>query len=146
VTEDIEHFKYNTAIAKIMELTNVISIHKATDKDMLKKLALILAPFTPHMMEEVWTEELGMPFSIHKSAWPSYEATLTVNEVIPVVVQINGKVRAVLNLESGISKIEEEVIRMAQKNADVIKWLQDGKIEEVFFVPGKIINFVLATP
>ena len=72
VGTDIEEYKFNTAISSLMELANAIQEHGA-DTETFKTLALLLAPFAPHMMEEVWVEYLGMPFSIHKASWPSYE-------------------------------------------------------------------------
>jgi len=143
VTEDIEHFKYNTAIAKIMELVNVFTEYKVHSTKYLEVLALLLAPFTPHMMEEVWVNVLGQPFSIHKALWPSYEASLTVLSEVPVVIQINGKVRATMSLSAEISKDEDKVVRLAQKDANITKWLEGHKIERTIFVPGKLVNFVI---
>lgn len=141
VTEDIEQFKYNTAIAKIMELVNVIIEHGA-DKETLKNLVLLLAPFAPHMMEEIWVEYLGMPFSVHKAPWPSYEAKYVSLKEVPVVVQVNGKVRAVLNLEFGISQNKEKVTTLAKKDVKVAKYLESFAIKNIIFVSGKLINFV----
>jgi len=144
VTEDMHKFKYNTAIASIMELTNVISEHGADHKT-LEKLCLLIAPFAPHLAEEVWVEILGQPFSVHKADWPKYDSGLIVNDTLNIVVQINGKMRGVLKLESGISKNEEEVTKLAKGDEKVTTWLKDKKIKKTIFVPGKLLNYVIET-
>lgn len=144
VTEDIENYKYNTAIAKIMQLVNVFTNSKSiVNHDELCILAKILSPFAPHMMEEIWVEVLGMPFSIHTSPWPSYDAKLIVQNVVPVVVQINGKFRATLMLDAEISKSEEKATELSKAEPGVAKWLKGKEIVKTVFIPGKIINFVL---
>lgn len=142
VTEDIEHFKYNTAIAKIMELVNTISEYGA-DKETLKVLALLLSPFAPHLSEEVWVEVLGQPFSVHTASWPHYNAKYIRSETATIIVQVNGKVRGSLNLESRIAGREAEVSRLARRDSKVAKWLEGKSIKKTVFVPGKLINFVI---
>lgn len=143
VTEDIEKYKYNTAIAKIMELVNVLIEHDEQGNEYLTKLALLLAPFAPHMMEEIWVEVLGMPFSIHTSPWPSYDAKLISRNVVSLVVQVNGRVRANLSLDLEESGQEESVTKAAKKDANVGKWLEGKEIVKTIFIPGKVINFVV---
>ena len=142
VTEDIEQFKYNTAIAKIMELTNTF-VEYGADKESLKSLALLLAPFAPHMTEEIWVECLGMSFSIHKASWPSYEAKYIKPTEAAVVVQINGKVRATLHLNPDTVNLKEKVTELAKSDENAAKWLKGKKIGKVIFIPGKLINFVV---
>ena len=141
VGEDIEEYKFNTAISTLMKLVNTLTEYGA-DKESLKSLALLLAPFAPHMMEEVWVEYLHMPFSIHTSPWPSYEVKYTTQNEAAVVIQINGKVRGILNLESRISSEKEEVVKMAEKETKVAKYLEGVKIKNIIFVSGKLLNFV----
>ncbi len=149
VTEDIESFKYNTAIAKIMELVNTFVEYKvhsgkqALPPEYLEKLALLLAPFAPHMMEEIWVELLHMPFSIHTSPWPSYDAKLIVQNEVTVVVQVNGKVRSQITVNSEQSTVEEEMVTMAKKDEKMSKWLDGQNIKKTIFVPGRLINFVI---
>jgi leucyl-tRNA synthetase len=142
VTEDIEHFKYNTAIAKIMGLVNIIS-EKGCNKEVLKNLCLLLAPFVPHMMEEIWVEVLGQPFSVHQQRWPKYDSKYIDISQKVVAIQINGKLRGTLNLESRISKIESQVVEVAKSDPKIAKWLEDREIVRVVFVPGKLVNFVV---
>lgn len=143
VTEDIPQMKFNTAISALMELVNTLTEH-GVDKDILKTLCLLLAPFAPHLAEEVWVEVLGEPFSVHQASWPTYDAKFIESDTATVVIQINGKVRSSLNLESGISNNKEKVIEFAEKDEKIAKWLEGKVIKKVIFVPGKLINFVVS--
>ncbi len=140
VTEDIEKFHYNTAISAIMEYVNVLN-EKGATKENLEVLAKLLAPFTPHLAEEVWHEVLGNTNSIHKSAWPRYDPKLIKEENVTVVVQINGKLRSQLTVNSEQSKSEVE--KLAKEDEKAAKWLNGQKVKKVIFVPGKIINFIV---
>ena len=142
VTDDISNFKYNTAIASIMELVNEIQ-DEGADETVLKSLCLILAPFIPHFAEEVWVEVLGEPFSVHQQAWPKYDPKLIKMDQVTIVVQVNGRVRSTLNLESGIPKSESGVVELAKRDEKVVKWLGKKKVKKVIFVPGKLLNFVV---
>jgi leucyl-tRNA synthetase len=144
VTEDMEGFKYNTAISKIMQLVNFYTENKVSDPEYLKPLVLLLAPFAPHMMEEIWVDVLGQPFSIHKAKWPEYEAKYTTSSEVTVVIQINGKVRgqlAISNSQLAINK--EEIEELAKKDEKVAKWLEGKEIKKTIFIPGKVVNFVV---
>ena len=92
VTNDIEEYKFNTAISSLMELVNTI-VEDGADKETLKKLVLLLAPFAPHLTEEMWVEVLKQPFSVHKAAWPKYDDSKIVIDMVTIIVQVNGKVR-----------------------------------------------------
>jgi leucyl-tRNA synthetase len=144
VTSDTAEFKYNTAIASLMELTNTIS-EKGSDKEVLKAFCLMIAPFAPHMMEEIWVEILGQPFSVHKSEWPKYDESLIKSDVVTIVVQINGKVRGQLTIYNLQCTNEGEVTKLAKEDEKVAKWLEGKKIVKTIFIPGKIINFVVRT-
>ncbi|QQG41605.1 MAG: leucine--tRNA ligase [Candidatus Woesebacteria bacterium] len=170
VGEDVENYKFNTAISSLMELVNTLTeagsqkseirnevgktkIENQTSiqtpnishqtSEVLSALARLMAPFAPHMMEEIWVEVLGMPFSIHASPWPSYDPKLIVQNEVTVVVQINGKVRASMKLESEISKQESEVTKLAKSDPNVTKWLEGQTIKKTIFISGKVINFVI---
>ncbi len=163
VTEDIQEFKYNTAIANIMEFINVLyekagsSREKIADSaqkgksnikcaewdEALEKLCLILAPFAPHLVEEIWVEELKKPFSIHKTKWPQYISELIKTDQNIIIVQVNGKIKATLNLRSQITNDKSEVEDAARKDEKVVKWIENKQIKKTIFVPGKLINFVV---
>jgi leucyl-tRNA synthetase len=152
ITDDIEGYKFNTAISSLMELVNTIAAHGA-DKETFKILALLLAPFTPYMAEEVYQhmragnakgQMLNAKFeSIHTQPWPKYDPKLIQEENVTVVIQINGKIRSQFTVHHSQSTNEEEIVKIAKKDEKVIKWLKDKKIDKIIFVPGKIINFVI---
>ncbi|KKU10470.1 MAG: Leucine-tRNA ligase [Candidatus Woesebacteria bacterium GW2011_GWB1_45_5] len=142
VTEDIQHFKYNTAIAKIMELINTLYAAKAASPQVLRDLCLLLAPFVPHLAEEIWVDVLGEPFSVHKASWPHYDANLVKAEEVTVVVQVDGKVRSQLSVDANASKDKDKVIELARKDGKVSKWLDSREIKNIIFVDGKLVNFV----
>lgn len=143
VTKDIEGYKYNTAISSLMELVNTYSEYHVSDMKYLEPLALLLAPFAPHIMEEIWVEVLGKPFSIHKARWPRYDISLIKNDMVTIVIQINGKMRGLLTVESRIENDESGVSDIAKKDEKVAKWLEGKKILKTIYISGKVINFVI---
>lgn len=143
VTEDIERFSYNTAIAAMMELINEMKADsKLITKHSLITLCQLMAPFMPHLTEEIWVEILGQPFSIHNSKWPEYDPELILQQQVSVAVQINGKTRAVLDLDADLAKQENKVLEAAKANPKVSKYIKGKQIKKVVFVPGKIVNLV----
>lgn len=143
VTEDIEEFKYNTAIAKIMEYVNVLYEYRVSDIGYLKPLVLLLAPFAPHLSEELWVEVLGQPFSVHQQPWPKYDSKYIVQDQVIIVVQVNGKVRSQLKVKSEKSKVKDEILRLAKEDEKVSKWLKGERIKKEIFVAGRLVNFVV---
>ena len=151
VTEDIQAFRYNTAIAAIMEYVNLLTEIVKSEKGVtgsaekvksLETLALLLAPFAPHLAEEVWVEVLGQPFSIHTSSWPKYDSNILQVDQVEIIIQVNGKLRGQLVVDSEQSKSGQVIEKLARQDERVSKWLE-GKVKNVIFVPGKVINFVL---
>lgn len=140
VTEDIQEFKYNTSIAAIMELVNAIS-DLGSDNRILKTLAQLLAPFAPHMAEELWISVLKQKGSIHVSSWPKYDEKYLVSDTMTIAVQVNGKLRSTITVEAKLS--EAEVIKLAKNDQKVAQWLKDGQITKEIFVPNKLVNFVI---
>ena len=144
VTNDIKEYKFNTAISSLMELVNTMIEHKVYSSEYLEKLALLLAPFAPHMTEEIWVEILGKPFSIHKADWPKYDDSLIKSDTVTIVVQINGKMRGSLDTESETGNQESTVLELVKKDEKISKWLEGKEITKTIFVPGKLINFVIS--
>ena len=142
VTNDIEEYKFNTAISTLMELTNTI-IELGADRETYKALTLLIAPFAPHLAEEIWVTVLGEPFSVHNASWPKYDTKYLKQDQVKFVVQVNGKVRGTLDLESETSNTEEMVTTLAMKDENIAKWIDGKKIVKTFFIPGKLINFVV---
>lgn len=148
VTEDIRLFKYNTAIAKIMEFVNVLTnhyggteFHSLVSKPYLVVLAQLLAPFAPHFAEEVWSVILDQKGSIHVSSWPKYDEKYLVLDTVTIAVQVNGKLRSTISVNANLS--EAEVIELAKNDQKVAQWLKDGQITKEIFVPNKLVNFVI---
>lgn len=140
VTTDIKEFKYNTSIAGIMELVNTIS-DLGSDNQTLKILAKLLAPFAPHIAEELWSEFLKEKGSIHVSNWPEYDDSYLVQNEITIAVQVNGKLRSTIIVDSKLS--EKEIINVAKKDPKVAQWIEDGQVKKEIFIPNKLINFVV---
>ncbi len=147
VTEDIgERFNFNTAISAIMEMVNELSDYK--DRDISKKvlsesldtLLLLLAPFAPHLAEELW-HKLGHTRSVYLEKWPSYDAAAILEDEIEIVVQVNGKVRDKIVIP--VNTPEEEVKEAALKQERIAPYIKDKKIIKVISVPGKLVNIVV---
>ena len=140
VGEDIAEFKYNTAIAKMMEAVNDLTKNKTEiAKEELMVLIKVLAPFAPFVTEEMWSS-LGGEFSVHISEWPKFEEKYLVSEMVTLSVQINGKLRGTVEVSPEAS--EEEVKKAAEGQEKVQKYLAKGKVIKVIYVKGKTINFV----
>jgi leucyl-tRNA synthetase len=142
VTENIEDFKYNTAIAALMELTNTVTKEEKVTESFLKDFCLMLAPFAPHLAEEIWVEVLKNKFSVHVHAWPEYDKNLIRMDTTTIVVQVNGKVRAQLDIETGKISQKEQIIDNAMKDDRVSKYLEGKNIKNTIFVPGRLVNLV----
>ncbi|MFQ6617563.1 MAG: leucine--tRNA ligase [Fidelibacterota bacterium] len=140
VTEDLENFKFNTAISRIMEYVN--SLYKSTNvtKENLENLLLLLAPFSPHLSEELW-ERTGHKGSIFNEKWPSYNDDMIRHERITIIVQINGKVRGKFEISPDAG--EKELLSKAKSIENVNKYLKDKNLIKSIVVPGRIINFVV---
>lgn len=140
VGEDIASFKFNTAVSTLMICINEIEKVGAINMNDYKTFLQLLAPFAPHMTEELWYA-LGETSSIHLSPWPKYDEKLIVDDEITIAVQINGKVRDTITIAPDDSK---ETIEAKARASEKIKAHIDGKeIKTVIVVPGKIINIVL---
>jgi leucyl-tRNA synthetase len=140
VSEDIPAMRYNTAVAKMMELVNELSKEEKLDKKHYSLLLRVLSPFAPHITEEIWSV-LGNKKSIFESAWPEYDVELAKDTEITLVVQINGKVRDSLVVSADIS--EEEAKNLALNSEIVKKWLGDKEPKKVIYVKGKLISIVV---
>jgi len=146
VGEDIESFHFNTAVSALMILVNALTDHKNEFKvwpiNQAEQGILIqlLAPFAPHLSEEIWSR-LGNQESIFKSAWPAYDKKLIKDEIINLVIQVNGKLRASREAPANVS--EADAFALAQADANVGRWLADKTIIKKIFIPGKLLNIVI---
>ena len=142
ITEDIEQFKYNTAIAQLMILVNFFKENGVTNQAK-KVLCQLIAPFAPYFAEEVWVNILNQDFSVHKQNWPQFNKNILSGSKKTIVVQVNGKVRDQIGLTQEGSENQKEVERVVQNSPKSIKWLQGKKLRKTVFVAGKLINFVV---
>lgn len=139
ITEDTESFKFNTAIAGMMELVNAIYQHGA-DKKIYEQLIIMLSPIIPHFSEELW-QIIGNKDSIFKSAWPKFDPQMLVEDIITMVVQVNGKVRSKLEVAPNTAN---EVLRTLALNDEKVKsWLGGKEIKNFVVVPNKIVSIVV---
>ena len=137
--EDIEMMKFNTAISAMMILVNEAE-KNGIAKDSYGAFVKILAPFAPHIAEEIW-EKLGNTESIFASAWPDYDSGLIKDEEINLVVQVNGKMRDMLKVGADIG---QDGAKAAALESEKIKAHVAGKeIRKIIFVPGKLLNIVV---
>ena len=146
VTEDVERFKFNTALASLMEYTN--SLNRAWEQrgidaeswnDAIGTLLVTMAPLAPHISEELW-ERTGREYSVHNQRLPEWDPALAADEMITLVVQVNGRVRD--RIEAPVD-ITEDAARELALESDRVKPHMEGKtIARVVYVPGKLVNFV----
>ena len=140
VTSDMPSLKFNTAIASMMEWLNFLSKKKFVTKKEYKSLLLLLAPYAPHITEELWNQ-IGEEYSIHLQAWPKLDVEALTDEMVTIPVQVDGKVRSTIRIKYQEVSIQNQVIEKALKEERVKKYT-DGKKYKVIYVPGKILNFV----
>lgn len=156
VTEDIGEFKYNTALSAIMELVNLMqdlknmpNVKRAGDlkcaewEEAIESLVQILAPFAPHLSEEMWVEVLGKPFSVHTSNWPSYNKEAATSDHVTIAIQVNGKLRGQIELNRADLSDKVKVINKAKNEPNVKNWIEANEVKKEIYIEGKIVNFVV---
>ncbi len=139
VTEDIEAFKFNTAIAALMELVNAV-YQSGADKDVFLNLVIMLSPLAPHFSEELW-QRLGNKESIFKAGWPKYDSQFLIEEDIIIVIQVNGKVRSKIEVPADISEDKLKTLVIADEKLK--PWIQNKPVKNFILVPKKLVNIVV---
>ncbi len=153
VTEDIDReFQFNTAIAALMEFVNGLykfSAEREPERDpaetaalreAAETLVLLLAPFAPHLAEELW-EAMGNPASVARRSWPRYDPGLVASERLTIPIQVNGKLRSKIEVPADSS--EEQVVGLARQDPKVSEWLHGKPPRKVIYVEKKLVNFVV---
>jgi len=148
VTDDVsDRFNFNTAISAVMELVNELyryreagAVNPALLTEAVQKLVLLLAPFAPHMTEELWAA-MGGEGSVHSQPWPAYDEKALIKDELEVVLQINGKVRDKLTVPREISQPELEKLVMASER--IQKFIEGRDIVKVVLIPQKLVNIVV---
>jgi leucyl-tRNA synthetase len=147
VTADIEAFKFNTAVAALMECLNEMTNHYQRAGGVTTELAwavrtlnLLLAPFAPHIAEEVW-QRLGEPYSVHQQPWPKWDEAQIAAETITLVIQVNGKVRDRIHAPADV---DDETARQIALNSEAVqRYLEGREPERVVVVRGRLVNIVV---
>jgi len=140
ITNDLENVKFNTAISALMILVNEMEKEESVSADDYEALLILLAPFAPHLAEELWSK-LGHTTSVFEEQWPEFDPKLIKEDRITLVVQINGKVRDTIEVKADISEREARELTLSRKK--VKNYILDKEIKKVFFVKGKLINIVI---
>jgi leucyl-tRNA synthetase len=140
VTADTEGLDYNTAIAAMMEYVNALRDAGCVMRDAVEPLLVMLAPYAPHLSEELWAA-LGHDGSIFYASWPKYDATLAAAGDVEVVVQVNGKVRGRVTVSRGAS--EAEVVARALQDESVRKFVNGKPVRKTVYVQDRLLNFVV---
>ncbi len=140
VGDDIEAFKFNTAVSQMMILLNTIEKEGGVGRGQFELFLQLMAPFAPHTTEELW-ERLGHTESIHVSMWPVFDGSKLLASEQVVAVQVNGKVRGTLVVP--LDTDENEVLSLAREDEKIAAWLKEGAEKKAIYIPGKVINFVI---
>ncbi len=139
VTDDTESMRFNTAISAMMELVNEMGRMEAVPREAVETLALLLSPYAPHIAEEIW-RRLGHDKSLANEAWPTYDEAHLKADTITVAVQVNGKVRAKIEVDADASK--DDVLAQAKAHDRVSNHLEGKTLVREIYVPGRIVNLV----
>lgn len=146
VTEDIENEKFNTSISAMMEAVNNFyklkgSIGKSAVWDWaIECLLMVLSPFAPHITEELWSQ-IGYQDTIHIDHWPKWDDKYLQSDMLTIVIQVNSKVRAKIEVSAEMSA--DDIKRLAQTQEGVLKYTGDSQPTKVIYVPGKLVNIVV---
>jgi leucyl-tRNA synthetase len=141
VTEDVPRLSYNTAIAAMMEYMNVLRAGERTPHpDEVRPLVQLVAPFAPHVAEELWERMGGAGASVFDAGWPAFDPALTVAEVVKLAVQVGGKLRGTVELAPDAT--QEDAVAAALAAPEIAKWVT-GAPRKTIFVPGRLLNLVV---
>ena len=148
VTEDIStRFQFNTAISAIMEAVNALNEYLELPEskgsvagEAAELLMLLIAPFAPHIAEEVW-HDFGHQDSIHQQQWPQYDEKALALDTVQIVIQVNGKIKARLDIDANMSK--DEMAAMAQNHEKIAEWTAGKQIVKVIAIPRNLVNIVV---
>ena len=144
---DLDRFKFNTAIAALMEFSNHLNkiwaesaVDTATWNNCIEKFLLLLAPMAPHISEELW-EFTGHSYSIHNQSYPSWDEKLAAEESITLVLQVNGKVRDRIQVASNIEEGTAQELALASPK--IKTFIENKTVNKTIYVPGKLVNLVV---
>jgi leucyl-tRNA synthetase len=151
VGDDIQRFQFNTALSAVMELVNAANDYRrdvaagqrrlGVQRDVARTITLLMAPYAPHLAEELWREVLGEAGSVHRQSWPAYDPEAAKAEELEIPVQVDGKVRdrLVVPADTGAAELE----RLALESQRVRAFISDKTVRKVVVVPGKLVSVVV---
>ena len=140
VGDDIEVFGFNTAISSMMILVNEMEKVETISKDTFETLLKLLAPFAPHITEELW-HEIGNTTSVHLAKWPVFDASKCLASEVTIAIQVGGKLRDTIVVP--VDEVEDTIKGLALARPDIVKWVDGKTIKKIIFVKGRLINIVL---
>jgi leucyl-tRNA synthetase len=142
VGDRVESMKFNTALASLMEMTNYFNSLQTVNITHWEMFLRLLSPFAPHISEELW-QRLGHDYSIHNQSWPKWDEELAKDKEITLVVQVNGKLRDRIAVPASIT--EAQARQLVLERQRVKAYLEGKKIIKTIYVPGRLVNFVVAS-
>ena len=140
VTGDIEHFSYNTAVSAFMICVNELGQQKCANRELLKKMVIVIAPFAPHMAEELWEQLGGETKSVFDAEWPAWDESYLVENEVQLTVSFNGKARFQMTFPADATK--EDIEKKALEDERSQHYIDGKTIVKIIVVPKKIINIV----
>jgi leucyl-tRNA synthetase len=140
VGDDIEHLRFNTAIAELIKLNNEVTGSEVVPRELAENFTLLLAPFAPHIAEEIWSR-LGHTKSLSRRPWPTYDEAKFQESTMELPVQVNGKVRDKITVPTDAD--ESSILATAEKSDKVQPWIAGKSIKKRLYVPRKLVNFVV---
>jgi leucyl-tRNA synthetase len=150
VGQDIEGFRFNTMVSKLMILRNELKhvqadggVGRETWVEAIRTFVLLSAPVFPHLAEELWTEALAQHYSVHQQTWPSYDDALLVQSQVTLVVQVNGKVRDQMVLDAAVARDEARVRELVLELPKIKQYTAGASVQRIIVVPGKLANVVV---
>ena len=141
VTDDIDGLRFNTAISAMMEFVNAATKWEATPRAVLEDFVLLLAPFAPHLGEELW-HRLGHADSLAYAGWPGIDEGYLKEDEIEIAVQVMGKLRGTVQVDADAPR--ETVLEAARAEENVARYLAEGTVRKEIYVPGRLVNFVVS--
>jgi leucyl-tRNA synthetase len=147
IGQDIDGFRFNTMISKLMILRN--ELKRAQQQagaevwsEAIRSLLLLAAPAFPHLTEELWTEVLGLGYSIHQQRWPAYDESVLTQSELTVVVQVNGRVRDQVVVDAAAARDQAHMQQLALELPRIQQHIGQATVRKVIVVPGKLVNIV----
>ena len=150
VGQDVETFRFNVLVSKLMVLRNELkrslsehSVGREIWEEAIRTFLLLSAPVFPHLTEELWTEVLELPYSIHEQQWPTYDEAVLEQSQVTLVVQVNGKLRDQVQLDTEVARDEVRVRELVLELPRIKQHIGGASVQRIIVVPGKLANIVV---